>query len=206
MLLILELYDETCLIENPYFQVVNMECWPCENVNSILNSTKSFNPNSYETGIPYMMKSLNKLVTLQNIQNMYKNNSKVFNEDAQKIISSDKNLTKIEDILSFSPSKNMNTHISWRINRMAPARILRKVFPRPASISSWSGQSTERYVMIDEAKALPYVFPNPECSYVLLTQGFGERTIILKPSQECSGHCRTISTVLKPMYSCKSCS
>lgn len=86
---------------------------------------------------------------------------------------------------------------------MTPGRLIRTLFPRPYIISEWSGQSIERYVMIDGPKADPYVLPNPECSYVILVQGTGQRTIILKPSKECGDLCRTVSVILKPSYVCK---
>lgn len=85
---------------------------------------------------------------------------------------------------------------------MAPARIVRTLFPKPYIISRWSGQSTERYLMIDDLQGIPYVLPNPECSSVVLTQSRGERTIVLRPSKECSGQCRTTSVILKATYSC----
>lgn len=33
--LLSEYYHETCLIQNPYFAVVDMDCWPCSTVNNI---------------------------------------------------------------------------------------------------------------------------------------------------------------------------
>lgn len=149
-----------------------------------------------------MLKTLKTPVDLRTIQDLYRNHSSIFNEDAKKL-SSTSDYNAIEDILIFNETDSKDTHISWRINRMSPARKLRTLFSRPRIISPWSGQSTERYLFIDEAKAEPYVFPNSECSYILLTQGAGERMIILKPSKECSGHCRIVSTILKPKYSCK---
>lgn len=181
-----------------------MECWPCENVNTVLNSTKNFNPYSYETGVPYLTKTLTTVVNFSLLKQIYINNSKMFDIDAQKIVSKSQKYNKINDLLlNFDMSIDQNDHVSWRINRMAPARVLRNFFKKPDFISEWSGQSTERYLFIDEPKAGRYVFPSPECSYVLLTQGAGERSIVLKPSKECSGKCRTISVTLKEQYSCK---
>lgn len=86
---------------------------------------------------------------------------------------------------------------------MAPARIARSIFPRPYIISEWSGQSVERYIMISGPKAPAYTLPNPDCSYVFVVQASGERVVILKPSKECSGQCKTVSILLKPSYVCK---
>lgn len=133
---------------------------------------------------------------------MYNSNPEIFNQDAQRLKSSNPNITKIEDLLYFE-SNGSDTHISWRINRMTPARIIRTLFPKPHVINAWSGQSTERFILIDDFKAGPYILPNPECGTVLITQGKGERTIVLKPSLECSNNCRTTSLTLKATYSCK---
>lgn len=86
---------------------------------------------------------------------------------------------------------------------MNPARIVRTLFPRPQIISEWSGQSVERYIMIDEPNALHHVLPSFECSYVFVIQGSGQQTVILRPTQECSDSCKTVSVVLKPSYVCK---
>lgn len=86
---------------------------------------------------------------------------------------------------------------------MITARIVRSVFAKPYFLSNRAGQSVERFVFIDGAKSEPYFLPNTECSYIYLIQGSGERTIILKPSQECSYQCRTLSVTLKPLDVCK---
>lgn len=86
---------------------------------------------------------------------------------------------------------------------MGPGRVIRSVFPRPFIISEWSGQSTERYVEVAGPKAPPYPLPAMECSYIFVTQGSGERIIVLKPSKECTGHCRTVSVLLKTSHVCK---
>lgn len=95
------------------------------------------------------------------------------------------------------------THISWRLNKMITARIIRSVFAKPYFLSDRAGQSVERFVFIDGAKSEPYFLPNTECSYVYMIQGSGERTIILKPSKECSYYCKTLSVTLKPLDVCK---
>lgn len=46
---IVDLYDESCLVENPYFYVTDMECWPCQGVTAILNISK-VEANSIKSG------------------------------------------------------------------------------------------------------------------------------------------------------------
>lgn len=55
LIFIAELYDESCLLENPYFQVSNMDCWPCENIKFVLNLTDS-KQNTPHVGLPYIIK------------------------------------------------------------------------------------------------------------------------------------------------------
>lgn len=144
-------------------------------------------------------------ITLETLHALYLNNTDLLTKEAPYIRSSSTQLTHIQDILKLNSdnSDNSDLLISWRINRMGPARIIRSIFPRPFIISEWSGQSIERYVMISGAKAPAYSLPNTDCSYVFVIQGSGERVVILKPSTECSGHCKTVSVLLKPSYVCK---
>lgn len=51
---------------------------------------------------------------------------------------------------------SLSTHVSWRVNRMKPNRILRQLFPKPAETPNWWSQGTERYIFIDESESPPY--------------------------------------------------
>ncbi|KAK9695073.1 hypothetical protein QE152_g33111 [Popillia japonica] len=197
-----ELYDESCLVENPFFYVFDMECWPCQNVYSVIDLSDYTNKSLYHSGIPYVFKSNQKYVTLNDIIKLYKENKDVFDKDASRLMSNSRDIKNIQDLINYSENstKSSKTHISWRINRMNPARIVRTLFPRPQIISEWSGQSVERYIMIDEPNALHHVLPSFECSYVFVIQGSGQQTVILRPTQECSDSCKTVSVVLKPSY------
>lgn len=128
---------------------------------------------------------------------------KMLDKEANNLRSNHPNITHIGDLIHISLNESSTTHIAWRINRMSPGRVIRSVFKRPFIISEWSGQSIERYVMIDGTNAQPYMLPNTECSYVFVVQGSGERTVILRPSRECVHHCKTVSVLLKPSYVCK---
>lgn len=144
-------------------------------------------------------------VTLKTLQELYENNTNVLNKEAYFIHSNNYNFKHIQDILLLNSENHQysDLHISWRINRMGSARVVRSIFPRPYIISEWSGQSIERYIMIDGPEAPAYPLPNPDCSYVFVIQGSGERVIILKSSPECSSQCKTVSVLLKPSYVCK---
>lgn len=47
-----------CLIENPYFQATDLNCWACEGVRSVLDLSEMHNPRDFQphTGFPYMVK------------------------------------------------------------------------------------------------------------------------------------------------------
>ncbi|CAH1160209.1 unnamed protein product [Phaedon cochleariae] len=197
-----DLYDESCLVENPYFYVSDMECWPCENINSVLNITKvEENLIKSGSGTPFIIKTNQSLVTFHTLQKVYNNNKKILDAEAKSFKSTNTSIITLKDL--FSNSINFissNIHISWRINKMAPARVIRQVFPKPEFLPERSGQSVERFVFIDGDKSEPYTLPNTECSNVFVVQGKGQRSIVLKPSKECAGKCRTVSVVLKASY------
>lgn len=134
---------------------------------------------------------------------LYKNNMNIMNNDADNIKSNNPHLLHIWDLLDISLNESSTTHIAWRINRMVPGQAIRTLFHRPFIVSEWSGQSIERYIMMDGSQAEPYVLPNTECSYIFVVQGAGERTVILRPSRECVNHCKTVSVLLKPSHVCK---
>lgn len=194
-----ELYDESCLLENPYFYVNNMECWPCENVYSVINATELENQSIFDSGSPFITNSNQGPVYFKDIQSLYYSNKMVIDQHAGHV-KSNKNISYVENLLELEMTESSDTHISWRINRMLPAQIIRSLFPRPRMISEWSGQSIERYVMIDGPKSEGFTLPNFECSYVSVTQGSGERTVVLKPTKECGHKCRSISVILKENY------
>lgn len=142
---------------------------------------------------------MQKYITIKDLSNLYESNRNIFDKDAKYIKSNAyMNLSEF-----FKSNITAHDHFSWRINRMNPARLLRRLFPKPNIISNWNGQSIERYVLIDGSKSLPYAYPNFECSYIFVIQCSGVRTIILKPTKECGEYCKTISIILKPSYVCK---
>ncbi|KAG5886969.1 hypothetical protein JTB14_006612 [Gonioctena quinquepunctata] len=195
-----DLYDESCLLENPYFYVADMECWPCESVHAVLNITKvDEGLLKSGSGTPFVVKIDQKLVTIETLQKMYEENTDVLQEEERKFKSINPTNMNLKDIFSNNVLSS-KTHISWRITKMTPARLIRQIFPKPFFLPDRSGQSVERFLMVDGSKAEPYLLPNTECSYIFMIQGSGERTIILRPSRECATKCRTVSVLLKPSH------
>lgn len=141
-------------------------------------------------------------VTFETLQNLYKMNKNDMDLDARRLYSNTHMVKSPSEVFNLKKVSS-KTHISWRFNKMITAQVIRSVFTKPYFLSDRAGQSVERFVFIDGAKSQPYFLPNTECSYVYMIQGSGERTIILKPSKECSYHCKTLSVTLKPLDICK---
>ncbi|XP_076765390.1 uncharacterized protein LOC143432574 [Xylocopa sonorina] len=195
-----ELYDEWCILENPYFYVNDMDCWPCSDVHFIPNLTGHVISRSFNPGIPYLKTENFSEVHMENLQQLLQQNSDVFEKDAMKVYSNNITYRKVQDIMEnkmdLNPSKNLNNHITWRINRMTAGRILRKLFPKPVDAPNWWEQSTEKFIFIDESKSPPYSLPNPECSNVMIRCTSGTRLIKMIASTECTTSCRSLPVLL----------
>jgi len=83
----LELYDEWCLIENPYFYVNDMDCWPCTMVHSVLDLTGHNINRSFNIGIPYTRTENNTIIKMKDLVNLYWSNQDTFDENAKRIFS-----------------------------------------------------------------------------------------------------------------------
>ncbi|XP_050300014.1 uncharacterized protein LOC126738633 [Anthonomus grandis grandis] len=196
------LYDESCLVENPYFYLTDMDCWPCENIHSLLNLTGVDDVNPLEKlreGTPCIIEMNKPTVSLKHFQELYWNYSSELDLDANRLKVTGLNSGTLKAVANLTEENlSSNFHIHWRINKMIPARIVRKLFPKPHFLPERSGQAVERFLFIDGPKSNTYTLPNTECSYVFMIQGSGERIIALKPSNECKDKCKTIYVVMKP--------
>ncbi|EFN68816.1 hypothetical protein EAG_15896 [Camponotus floridanus] len=195
-----ELYDEWCLIENPYFYVSDMDCWPCTMVYSVPDLTGHNINKSFNIGIPYTRAENNTKVKMKDLVDTYWNNQDIFDQDARRISSNNETFKTIHDAmrnrLDIYPTDSLTTHISWKVNRMKPNRILRKLFPKPIGTPSWWSQGTEKYIFIDESESPSYILPNPECSNIVIRCVAGARLIKMIPSSECLQHCRSLTILL----------
>ncbi|KAK0159977.1 hypothetical protein PV328_007431 [Microctonus aethiopoides] len=197
-----EYYDESCLLENGNFYVSEMDCWPCSTINSIPDGTGWNITKNFNFGMPFIRSENGSNVKLSALVNSYNenDNKKIFDDDSGRIVSNNSSYRVIGDLFDKrfdeNPSKDKDTRILWRINRMKPARILRKLFPKPVGTPDWWGQSTERFLFIDEPKTPAYQFPNPECSNVILRCTSGSRLIKMLPSPECRQTCKRSAVIL----------
>ncbi|KAL1506010.1 hypothetical protein ABEB36_005447 [Hypothenemus hampei] len=198
-----ELYDETCLIKNPFFYLTDLDCSPCENVHSVIDLTGVPGVNAYEKvteGTPLVLKTFQKLVSWRDLQELYVNHPKELMHESSHL-DSNLQIANIHDLFALTETNlTSKAHIKWRINEMTAARTIRKLFPKPYFFPPMTGQDVERFIFIDGPLSEAYTLPNTECSYVFMIQGSGERKIMMKPARECVEKCKTVSVLLKPSY------
>nr|XP_034191760.1 uncharacterized protein LOC117609476 isoform X1 [Osmia lignaria] len=195
-----EFYEEWCILENPYFYIQDMDCWPCSVVHFVPDLTGYQISRSFNPGIPYIKIQNFSEVHMENVQQLYWKNSVTFEKDAAKVYSNNLTYRNVRDIMEskmhLNPTENLNNHVAWRINRITPARILRELFPKPMDTPNWWEQSIERFIFFDESKSPPYSLPNPECSNVAITCATGARLIRLIASSECTSSCKSFTVLL----------
>lgn len=73
-----EWYDEWCLVENPYFHVNEMDCWPCGSVNSVQDLTHFNVTPAFNTGISFLRNGEIFQVDLQKLQEVYTQHKDIF--------------------------------------------------------------------------------------------------------------------------------
>uniref|UniRef100_A0A146LTY3 Uncharacterized protein n=2 Tax=Lygus hesperus TaxID=30085 RepID=A0A146LTY3_LYGHE len=195
-----EWYDEACLISNPYFQVPDLDCWPCENVRSVLNLTTSDVTNEkYHSGIPFIVKDpgLNK-VGPKELRRLYRDNKEMFDCDAPRAESHLHGMVTSEQLFSqLLSTMKKDMHVTWKLNRLEPTRAVRTAFGMPHKLPSYIASATpEKFVIIDDSTAATHQLPVTEGSTVFVIQGSGSRLYILDPSPECRSSCQRISVVL----------
>ncbi|XP_034670909.1 uncharacterized protein LOC117903173 [Drosophila subobscura] len=206
-----ELYDESCLMGNPFFQMEDLSCGPCANVESVwLESDEYAQPLGLSVGgdsVPFAFKGQQDAMDLGDFYNIYASNHVIFQRDAYRVHSTNQGVHNLEDLFgqfnssggSPAPTWTQQAHNLWRCNRMLPARLLRPIFARPSRLPSLA-VALERYMAIDTAQAPAYTLPETECPNVYVHQAVGTRFIILRPTSECRHRCRTLSIRLTQSF------
>lgn len=131
----------------------------------------------------------------------------MFRKEAYRVRSTDSAVANLDQLFNVmlnrsGKSDTKRSNNLWRINRMTPARILRKLFPAPP-LPTNAGIDIERYVAFDIAGGVTYQLPSTDCSNMFVYQAIGSRIIHLEPTIECKQQCRRITVKLKPNHTCK---
>ncbi|XP_046978736.1 uncharacterized protein LOC124544300 [Vanessa cardui] len=190
-----DLYQETCLIQNPFFTVVDMDCWPCSTVNNI---GEVFNPQPIhkQQTAPFIYKTDQPQIDVNKLKALYLKNKDIFNKESSKVLTNNKYYETPKDIFDSEILKE-NLYI-WKFNNFHVARILRQIIARPKIVPKF-GQSTERFIIID-SKHDTFHIPDTECSFAFLLVLSGTRIINLNPAEECKHQCKSFKMELKKSY------
>lgn len=192
-----ELYDESCLMMNPFFQVDDLNCDPCANVKNVLDLTNMDKTTDF---VPFVFKIQQKYIEPKDIYELYNNNREIFQRDAFRVQSTSPEITNLDELFNhFNHTHHTQSHNIWRCNRMQPARLIRQLFERPQRLPK-TGIALERYIMMDSSNAASYSLPDTECSNMYVQQASGTRFIILRPTPECRNKCRTLSIRLPQSF------
>ncbi|CAH2237245.1 jg11215 [Pararge aegeria aegeria] len=190
-----ELYQETCLIQNPYFTITDMDCWPCSSVNNV---GEVFNPQPVhkQQSAPFIYKTEQKEIDLNSLKILYFKYKGLFDKESPNVLINNKYYQTPQDMFGPDVLKE-NLHV-WKFNNFNAARILRQIIPRPKVVPKF-GQSTERFIVID-SKHDKFDIPDTECNYSFLIALSGTRIIDLRPAEECKHQCKSFKMELKPPY------
>ncbi|KAH8387646.1 hypothetical protein KR093_008510 [Drosophila rubida] len=128
-----ELYDESCLMGNPFFQLEDLNCGPCANVESVWRESDECAQlyANLETGnaslmgykqlaqqlqqcrkpadhMPYTFRSNQHGFDLLDFQRIYANNLQIFQRDAYRVHSTSQGVHNLEDLFGQFNSSSSN--------------------------------------------------------------------------------------------------
>ncbi|XP_075972240.1 uncharacterized protein LOC142974031 [Anticarsia gemmatalis] len=189
-------YHETCLIQNPFFTVVDMDCWPCSSVSNVMqvNDPK---PVSQQHRAPFIYETEQQIINMEALRKIYMQNKDIFNKESPKILTNNKYYESPDDMFNQSFVEERNYYV-WKFNNMNAAKLLRQVIPRPKIVPKF-GQSTERYIIVDNSQQLFHI-PDTECNFSFLLALSGSREIQLIPAEECKHQCKVLKVELKETF------
>ncbi|XP_054721812.1 uncharacterized protein LOC129231507 [Uloborus diversus] len=194
-------HEEECLVHNPFYYELPLDCWPCEDVRTLVDLTGFHNYSSdyVYNEQPFVVRdSIKRTVSFEKLRQIYKKHNVMLDRGTAKFLCSEKDFCSPKDVFNtLSPPKN-SFQVMWKINRVAAARIVRKVFPRPYFIPNASEVALERYLYLSGAEASQFFLPLTDFANVWVAQGQGYRLIVLDPSEPCVMNCSTVSILLRP--------
>ncbi|XP_041973147.1 uncharacterized protein LOC121728892 [Aricia agestis] len=188
-----DLYQETCLVQNPFFTIVDMDCWPCSMVNNVGQVYDPQPITEKQHNAPFIYKTEQPEITINALKEVYDKNVLIFHEENSKVLVDNQYYKPLSNI--FEQSDNL---FVWKLNSINEARIIRELIPRPVVVPKF-GQSIERFMVID-TKLNSFRIPDSECNYSFLLAVSGDRIINLKPAEECKHQCKSFKVDLKESY------
>ncbi|XP_049888191.1 uncharacterized protein LOC126382391 isoform X2 [Pectinophora gossypiella] len=191
-----DLYHESCLIQNPFFTIVDMDCWPCSTVNNVRQIYDPKPVNQQHTG-PFIYETEQQVIDLETLRDLYLKNKAIFDKESPKILVNNKYYVQPQEIFQKEHKEDRNTYV-WRFNNMNMARLLRQVILRPKVVPKF-GQSTERFlIMVSNQES--FQIPDTECNFSFLLSLSGTAVVNLIPAEECKHQCKSLKVEVKETY------
>ncbi|KAG8188987.1 hypothetical protein JTE90_010075 [Oedothorax gibbosus] len=194
-------HEEECLMKNPFYYELPLDCWPCEDVRTLVDLSGYANYSNYYvlTEQPFIVRdSLQNIVTFRDLKILYKDYNIALDRGTAKFSCSEKDFCSPKDVFAKSSPSKHTFQVMWKINRVAAAHVVRKIFPRPYFIPNNSEVALERFLYLSGSEAPQYFLPLTEFANVYVVQGQGYRLIVLDPSVSCTSNCSTVSVLLRP--------
>ncbi|KAJ0179474.1 hypothetical protein K1T71_005186 [Dendrolimus kikuchii] len=191
-----EYYQETCLVQNPFFTVVDMDCWPCSTVYDV-KEIYDPKPITEQQNAPFIYETDQRLISLDMLQDLYLKHKEVLEREVPKILINNKYYLYPKDLFELWRHEEKTLSI-WKFNTINEAKLLRQIISRPKIVPKF-GQSTERFIIIDSSQE-SFKIPDTECSFSFLLSLNGSRTVNLIPADECKHQCKSLQVELKETY------
>lgn len=194
-------HEEECLVKNPFYYELPLDCWPCEDVRTLVDLTgfRNFSDDYVYNEKPFIVRdSLKQEVSFQDLQKLYNKYSLGLDRGTAKFLCSENDFCSPNDVFTKEPPLKNIFQVMWKINRVAAARVIRKIFPRPYFIPNSSEVALERYLYLSGAEAPQFFLPLTDFANVWVAQGQGYRLIVLDPSEPCISNCSSVSVLLRP--------
>ncbi|CAL1269691.1 unnamed protein product [Larinioides sclopetarius] len=194
-------HEEECLLKNPFYYELPLDCWPCEDIRTLVDLTgfPNYSSNYVFNEQPFIVRdSLQRIVSFKDLKTLYKDYNLALDQGTARFLCSEKDFCSPRDVFSEKSASRNSFQVMWKINRVAAARVVRKIFPRPYFIPNNSEVALERYLYLSGAEAPQFFLPLTDFANVWVAQGQGYRLIVLDPSVPCLSNCSTVSVLLRP--------
>ncbi|XP_070558843.1 bombesin receptor-activated protein C6orf89 homolog [Ptychodera flava] len=199
-------HELECLVDNPFYSDEPLDCWPCEMVTEIEDFTgfENFTEFYYHNGVPFYVTDADGVVVMyETLHDMYWDHEEEMDGAVDSFVCTNTSITAMKEFFSeWHTSDDLassDVGAMWRTQRVSGVRLLRDLFPRPYFVPEKAEVTLEKFIFIDSPKAEPFQIPNLQAANGWLSQGSGQREIVLLPSDNCRKNCSDISVVLQPM-------
>ncbi|XP_067127654.1 uncharacterized protein [Centruroides vittatus] len=200
---ITEWHEEECLLPNPFYEEPVLDCWPCEDVRTLVDLTglRNYTAAYRSNEKPFVVKDVADFnVTLDLLRGMYRNRWEELEKGTAMYISNDPRVDRLQKLWlnGSSAFENPNLHVMWKINRVLAAQVIRKIFKRPYFVPNNSEVALQKFLCIDGPESPQYNLPITDFADVWVMQGQGSRILVLDPSPPCNENCSSVSILLNP--------